>query len=136
MKKKIIVTDGISENAKKMLESKYIVDLKKGLPPEELKKEIKNYNAIIIRSATKMTAEIIEASENLEVIGRAGVGVDNVDVKAATKKGIVVVNAPGSNSVSVAEHAIGQDPWCGGLRKNRLPGGKKSNRARNAGYSF
>jgi D-3-phosphoglycerate dehydrogenase len=107
MKKKIIVTDGISENAKKMLESKYIVDLKKGLPPEELKKEIKNYNAIIIRSATKMTSEIIEASENLEVIGRAGVGVDNVDVKAATKKGIVVVNAPGSNSVSVAEHAIG-----------------------------
>ena len=107
MKKKIIVTDGISENAKKMLESKYIVELKKGLPPEELKKEIKNYNAIIIRSATKMTSEIIEASENLEVIGRAGVGVDNVDVKAATKKGIVVVNAPGSNSVSVAEHAIG-----------------------------
>ncbi|MBM3701066.1 MAG: phosphoglycerate dehydrogenase [Actinobacteria bacterium] len=107
MKKKIIVTDGISENAKKMLEEKYIVDLKKGLPAEELKKEIKNYNAIIIRSATKMTADIIEAADNLEVIGRAGVGVDNVDVKAATKKGTVVVNAPGSNSVSVAEHAIG-----------------------------
>jgi len=107
MKKKIIVTDGISENAKKMLEEKYTVDLKKGLPPEELKKEIKNYNAIIISSATKMTPEIIEAADNLEVIGRAGVGVDNVDVKSATKKGVVVVNAPGSNSVSVAEHAIG-----------------------------
>ncbi|MBM3705319.1 MAG: phosphoglycerate dehydrogenase [Actinobacteria bacterium] len=107
MKKKIIVTDGISENAKKMLEEKYAVDIKKGLPAEELKKEIKNYNAIIIRSATKMTSEIIEYAGNLEVIGRAGVGVDNVDVKSATKKGIVVVNAPGSNSVSVAEHAIG-----------------------------
>ncbi len=107
MKKKIIVTDGISENAKKMLEEKFIVDLKKGLPPEELKKVIKDYNAIVIRSATKMTADIIEAADKLEVIGRAGVGVDNVDVKAATKKGIIVVNAPGSNSVSVAEHTIG-----------------------------
>lgn len=107
MKKKIIVTDGIFENAKKMLEDKYIVDIKKGITPEELKKEIKSYNAIIIRSATKMTPEIIEAADKLEVIGRAGVGVDNVDVKSATKKGIVVVNAPGSNSVSVAEHAIG-----------------------------
>jgi D-3-phosphoglycerate dehydrogenase len=107
MKKKIIVTDGISENAKALLEEKYAVDLKKGISPEELKNQIKNYNAIIIRSATRMTSEIIEQADNLEVIGRAGVGVDNVDVKAATKKGIVVVNAPGSNSVSVAEHAIG-----------------------------
>ena len=107
MKKRIIVTDGISENAKKMLEEKYTVDIKKGLPPDELKKEIKNYSAIIIRSATKMTSEIIGNADNLEVIGRAGVGVDNVDVKSATKKGIVVVNAPGSNSVSVAEHTIG-----------------------------
>mgnify|MGYP005846897001 CR=1 FL=1 len=107
MQKKILVTDGIADDARKILEEKYTVDLKKGLSPEELKREIKNYNAIIIRSATKMTAEIIENANNLEVIGRAGVGVDNVDVKAATKKGIVVVNAPGSNSVSVAEHAIG-----------------------------
>jgi D-3-phosphoglycerate dehydrogenase / 2-oxoglutarate reductase len=107
MKKKIIVTDGISENAKKMLDEKFTVDLKKGISPDELKKIIKDYSAIIIRSSTKMTAEIIEAADNLEVIGRAGVGVDNVDVGTATKKGIVVVNAPGSNSVSVAEHAIG-----------------------------
>ena len=107
MKKKILVTDGISENARAMLDNKYTVDLKKGLSPQDLKKEIKGYNDIIIRSATKMTEEIIEAVDSLEVIGRAGAGVDNVDVKAATKKGIVVVNAPGSNSVSVAEHAIG-----------------------------
>ena len=107
MKKKIIVTDGISEIPKKQLEEKYIVDVKKGLTPDELKKIIKDYNSIIVRSATKLTADIIEAAEKLEVIGRAGVGVDNIDVNAATKKGIVVVNAPGSNSVSVAEHTIG-----------------------------
>lgn len=107
VKKKILVTDGISENAKRILDQNYVVDLKKGLSPDDLKSQIKNYNAIIIRSATKMTEGIIEAAENLGVIGRAGVGVDNVDVKTATKKGIVVVNAPGSNSVSVAEHAIG-----------------------------
>ncbi|MBM3709534.1 MAG: phosphoglycerate dehydrogenase [Actinobacteria bacterium] len=107
MHKKILVTDGIAEDAKKILEAKYIVDLKKGLSPEELRKEIRDYNAIIIRSATKMTSDIIEYAENLEVIGRAGVGVDNVDVKSATKKGVVVVNAPGSNSNSVAEHALG-----------------------------
>ncbi len=107
MKKKILVTDGISDNARKMLEEKYVVDLKKGLQPKQLKKDIKDYSAIIIRSATKMTDEIIEAADKLEVIGRAGVGVDNVSIPAATKKGIVVVNAPGSNSVSVAEHTIG-----------------------------
>ncbi|MBM3712970.1 MAG: phosphoglycerate dehydrogenase, partial [Actinobacteria bacterium] len=107
MQKKILVTDGIAEDARKILEDKYIVDLKKGLSPDELRKEIKNYNAIIIRSATRLTSDIIDSAENLVVIGRAGVGVDNVDVKTATKKGVVVVNAPGSNSVSVAEHAIG-----------------------------
>ena len=107
MKKKVLVTDGISEDAKKKLEERYIVDLKKGLATEELKKIIGDYNAIVIRSATKLTADIIGAADKLEIIGRAGVGVDNVDLKAATKKGIIVVNAPTSNSVSVAEHTIG-----------------------------
>ncbi|MBC8388508.1 MAG: phosphoglycerate dehydrogenase [Actinobacteria bacterium] len=107
MKKKVLVTDGISEDAKKKLEEKYIVDLRKGLAPEELEKIIGDYNAIVIRSATKLTADIIGAAGKLEIIGRAGVGVDNIDLKAATKKGIIVVNAPTSNSVSVAEHTIG-----------------------------
>jgi D-3-phosphoglycerate dehydrogenase len=107
MKKKILVTDGISENAKKKLEEKYIVDLKKGLTPVQLKEVIRDYSAIVIRSATRISPDIINASDKLEVVGRAGVGVDNVDIKEATKKGIVVVNAPGSNSVSVAEHTIG-----------------------------
>lgn len=107
MKKKILITDGISENARQKLEEKYTVDLKKGLTPEQLKEEIKGYNAIIIRSSTRILPDIINAADKLEVVGRAGVGVDNVDITEATKKGIVVVNAPGSNSVSVAEHTIG-----------------------------
>lgn len=73
---------------------------------EELKKEIGNYDALIIRSATKVTADILENSGNLKVIGRAGIGVDNIDVDAATKKGIIVANAPQSNIISAAEHTI------------------------------
>ena len=106
MNKKVIITDGISAEAKKKLEEHFIVEEKKGLTPEKLKEEIKGFNAIIIRSATKLTADIIEASNKLEIIGRAGIGVDNIDIPAATKKGIIVVNAPTSNAVTVAEHTI------------------------------
>ncbi len=106
MKKIVLITDGISSEAKKKLEKQFIVKEKKRLAPEKLKEEIKGVNAIIIRSATKMTPEIIEASDKLEIIGRAGIGVDNVDIDAATKKGIIVVNAPASNAVTVAEHTI------------------------------
>ena len=67
----------------------------------------RDYDGLIIRSATKVTAEVIEAGKNLKVVGRAGVGVDNVDVDAATKRGIIVVNAPASNVLSAAEHTIG-----------------------------
>lgn len=106
MKKIVLITDGISSDAKKKLEKYFIIKEKKGLTPEKLKVEIKGVNAIIIRSATKMTSGIIEASDKLEIIGRAGIGVDNVDINAATKKGIIVVNAPASNAVTVAEHTI------------------------------
>jgi len=106
MNKKILITDGISADAKKKLEEHFIVVEKKGLTPEKLKEEIKGINAIIIRSATKLTEDIINTSDKLEIIGRAGIGVDNVDVGAATKKGIIVVNAPTSNAVTVAEHTI------------------------------
>jgi D-3-phosphoglycerate dehydrogenase len=68
-----------------------------GLKPDELKAKIKEYHGLVVRSATKVTAEIIEAAENLKVIGRAGTGVDNVDMAAATKKGVVVMNTPGGN---------------------------------------
>jgi D-3-phosphoglycerate dehydrogenase len=106
MKKTVLITDGISSEAKRKLDKHFIVREKKGLAPEKLKEEIKGISAIIIRSATKMTSDIIEASDKLEIIGRAGIGVDNVDIRAATKKGIIVVNAPASNAVTVAEHTI------------------------------
>ncbi len=76
------------------------------MKPEELKACIGDYHGLIIRSATKVTSEIIEAAKNLKVIGRAGSGLDNVDRTAATKKGIVVMNTPGGNTITTAEHTI------------------------------
>jgi len=75
--------------------------------PEEFKKLIKNYDGLLIRSEVKVTAEVIEAADKLKFIGRAGTGVDNVDKSAATKKGIIVANVPGGNTISAVEHTIG-----------------------------
>jgi len=107
MNKKILITDGISPEAKEKLEKHFTVDEVKGIDAQQLKKIIGGYHAVIIRSATKLTADIIQNADSMEIIGRAGIGVDNVDLDAATKKGIVVVNAPTSNAVTVAEHTIG-----------------------------
>ncbi len=82
------------------------MDVDTELTPEQLKEKIKGYDALIVRSKTKVTKDIIEASDKLKVIGRAGVGVDNIDVPSATAKGIVVMNAPAGNTVSAAEHAF------------------------------
>ena len=82
------------------------LDVRKSTPKEELAGIIGGYDAIIIRSATKLTADLIEAGKNLRVIGRAGIGVDNVEVEAATKKGIVVMNTPEANAITTAEHTI------------------------------
>jgi D-3-phosphoglycerate dehydrogenase len=82
------------------------VDVKTGLKPEELKSIIGDYHALIVRSATKVTAEIIDAAKNLKVIGRAGSGLDNVDKASASKRGIVVMNTPGGNTITTAEHTI------------------------------
>ena len=82
------------------------VDVNTGLPPEELKKIIGDYDALVIRSATKVTEEILEAAKKLKVVGRAGIGLDNVDIPAATKRGVVVMNTPTGNVVTTAEHAI------------------------------
>ncbi|MBI2411936.1 MAG: phosphoglycerate dehydrogenase [Deltaproteobacteria bacterium] len=105
---KILISDSMSAKAVEVLKNTpgLDVDVITGLKPEELKVKIKDYHGLVVRSSTKVTAEILEAAENLKVVGRAGTGVDNVDMPAATKKGVVVMNTPGGNTVTTAEHAI------------------------------
>ncbi len=106
--KRVIVTDNLSEEGIQELRKFADVDVELNLSKEELTERIPNYDAIVVRSGTKVTKEIIEAGSTgqLKVIGRAGVGVDNVDVPTATEKGILVVNAPEANTISAAEHTI------------------------------
>ena len=105
---KVLISDKIADKGIELLKQEgYVVEVKTGLKPEELVEEIKDFDSIIVRSATKVTKEIIEAGKNLKVIGRAGVGLDNVDSKAAKEKGITVVNTPFATSISVAELALG-----------------------------
>ncbi|HZU20528.1 MAG TPA: phosphoglycerate dehydrogenase [Gaiellaceae bacterium] len=101
---KVLVREPIADAGLELLRSKFDVDVDADSQLEEV---IGGYEAIVIRSATKLTADVIARAERLRVIGRAGVGVDNVDVDAATRRGIVVANAPESNVVSAAEHTIG-----------------------------
>ena len=103
---KVLVKEKIGDSGVALLEEHFDVDLGVDWEDGELERRIGEYDGILIRSATKMTAELIEAATRLKVIGRAGVGVDNVDVPAATKRGIVVANAPESNVVTAAEHTM------------------------------
>ncbi|MDD5561088.1 MAG: phosphoglycerate dehydrogenase [Candidatus Omnitrophica bacterium] len=105
---KVLVSDALSEEGLKVFkESKELsVDVKTDLKPEALKEVIKDYEALVVRSATKVTAEVIQAAKKLRVIGRAGVGLDNVDLEAATQKGIIVMNTPAGNTISTAEHTF------------------------------
>ena len=104
---KIIVTDKLNEAGLNILRQVGDVDYKPGIQADDLKKIIKDYNALLIRSGTKVTKEIINAcSKEMKIIGRAGVGVDNVDLNAATEKGIIVVNSPEGNTTAAAEHTI------------------------------
>ncbi|MFZ5996905.1 MAG: phosphoglycerate dehydrogenase [Nitrospirota bacterium] len=104
---KVLVSDNISSKGVEILRNAGLeVDVKTGLKPDELKSIIGEYQALVVRSATKATADIIEAAKNLKVIGRAGSGLDNVDKAAASKRGIVVMNTPGGNTVTTAEHTI------------------------------
>ncbi|MDR3062899.1 MAG: phosphoglycerate dehydrogenase, partial [Methanobrevibacter sp.] len=104
---KVLIADSIDEKGVENLKevADVVVDTK--ITPEELIKTIDQYDAIVVRSRTKLTKEIIEKADNLKIIARAGVGVDNVDVDAATKKGIMVVNTAESTTVTVAEHTMG-----------------------------
>ncbi len=104
---KVLISDVLAEVGVKILEEAGIeVDVNTGLAPEELKKIIGQYDGLVIRSATKVTSEIIEAADNLKIVGRAGIGLDNVDIPEASKNGIVVMNAPDGNATTAAEHAI------------------------------
>lgn len=104
---KILISDDLSPLAKAIFEARGIVaDQIVGLSKDELIARIDQYDGLAIRSATKVTKEVIAAAKNLKVIGRAGIGVDNVDVPAATSAGIVVMNTPFGNSITTAEHAI------------------------------
>ena len=104
---KVLVADAINEKGVENLKEVAEVVVDTEITPEELADTIHEYNGIIVRSRTKLTADIIEKADNLEIIARAGVGVDNIDLDAATKKGIMVVNSPESTSVTVAEHTMG-----------------------------
>jgi len=105
---KVLVSDNLGGAGIDMLraEEGIEVDVKTGLSPDALKEIIGQYDALIIRSATKVTGDIIQAASRLKVIGRAGIGLDNVDIPTATKRGIVVMNTPTGNIVTTAEHAI------------------------------
>jgi D-3-phosphoglycerate dehydrogenase / 2-oxoglutarate reductase len=105
---KILIADPLSDKAIEILTSAgHTADVKTGLKGEELQGIIADYDALVVRSATKATRDIIEKGTSLKVIGRAGIGVDNVDVAAATEKGIIVMNTPQGNALAAAEHAIG-----------------------------
>ncbi len=104
---KVLASDKIDQIGLEMLKKAGIEgEMKTGLPEAELVKIIPQYDALVVRSGTKVTAKIIEAGKNLKIIGRAGVGVDNVDLAAATKNGIIVVNSPEGNTVAAAEHSF------------------------------
>jgi D-3-phosphoglycerate dehydrogenase / 2-oxoglutarate reductase len=104
---RILVTETIAEEGLAALRAAAQVDLRTDLDKAQLLEVLPAYDALVVRSGTKVTAEVLAAGERLRVVGRAGTGVDNIDVDAATRRGIVVVNAPASNSVAVAELTIG-----------------------------
>jgi D-3-phosphoglycerate dehydrogenase len=107
MKPKILVAEKIHKNALDLAATYADVTLETNLTPQDLVRKIPGYDALVVRSATKVTKEVINAAGNLKIIGRAGVGLDNIDVDAASKKGILVVNSPEASSIAVAELVFG-----------------------------
>ena len=103
----VLIADGLNENGQAILRSSTNVDDRPGISPEELLQEIKDYDALIVRGRTKVTAEVVDAAKRLKVVGRAGVGVDNIDLDASKSHGVTVVNAPMSTSLAVTELAFG-----------------------------
>ena len=103
---KVLIPEKVSPDGLKMLQASLEVHERKSLSPEELEQIIGDYDALIVRSETKVTASLMKAGKRLRVVARAGVGVDNVDLEAATKLGVIVVNSPQGNINAAAEHTI------------------------------
>jgi len=105
---KILVSDPLAKEGLDILQGQggFSVDVKPKLPPAELKKIIKDYDALVVRSGTKVTQDILSAAKKLRIVGRAGVGIDNVDVAYASRLGVIVMNAPAGNTISTAEHTM------------------------------
>ena len=103
---RVLVADPVAQEGIEALRAEAEVDVKLKLKPEELKSIIGDYEALVVRSETRATADVIEAGKKLQVIARAGVGLDNIDVEAATRQGVVVVNAPTGNTIAAAEHTV------------------------------
>lgn len=103
---KVLITDKINETAKKIVEEAAQAEILPTMSEDELCKIIGEYDALMVRSQTKVTEKVLEAGKNLKIIGRAGVGVDNINVEKATQKGIIVVNSPDGNTNAAAEHTI------------------------------
>ncbi|MFA6471784.1 MAG: phosphoglycerate dehydrogenase, partial [Candidatus Latescibacterota bacterium] len=105
---KVLISDNVSKECVEILKASDEIEVtfNTKLTPEELKKTLGEYDALVVRSATKVREDVLSAAGKLKVIGRAGAGVDNIDVKKATEMGIVVMNTPGGNTVSTAEHAF------------------------------
>ena len=103
---RILVADPIADDGVERLRAAGEVDVAIGLDPAALMERIGEYDALVVRSETKVTAEVLDAAPRLRVVGRAGVGVDNIDIDAATRRGILVLNAPTGNTIAAAEHVI------------------------------
>jgi D-3-phosphoglycerate dehydrogenase len=104
---KVLISEKLADPGIELLKRDFEVDVRLGLTPEELLESIGDYDGLIVRSATRVTAEVIGRADNLKAIGRAGIGVDNIDIEAATKRGVIIANAPESNTVAAAEHTLG-----------------------------
>ena len=123
---RILISDAISEDGVRIFQKAgFHVDMKTKLSPQELALEIANYDGLVIRSGTKVTKDVLKNAGRLKVIGRAGAGLDNVDLDAATERGIVVMNTPGGNTVTTAEHTMSMLM----SMARRIPQANASNRA-------
>ena len=103
---KVLITDNVAAEGIDLLRERVPVDIKRGLSPDELVAAIGDYDALVVRSETRVTEAVIAAGRNLKVVARAGIGVDNIDLDAATRAGVAVVNAPVGNTVAAAEHTM------------------------------